>query len=390
MDPDLGPLDAFLDDAEHDGYLIDDCDDPDAYYLAGFDAPDPYVTLFADDAVHLLVSGLEYGRAKRTSRAATVRRLSEFDYRNRVAATDRATARCDVVAAFLAEHGIDGVAVPGRFPAFLAEGLRARDVAVECETDGVIDDARAVKTDAEVELVRDAQRATEAAIGRAESLLAAADSQDGVLHHDGAPLTSERVKRVITHELLDHECECADVIVAGGEDAADPHERGSGPLPADAPIIVDVFPRSTDSRYHADTTRTFVVGEPSAAAREFHELTCEALEAALDAIGPGVTGSSVHDAACEVYEAAGFETSRGDASPETGFIHGTGHGVGLAIHEEPRLSATADDELAVGNVVTVEPGLYDPEVGGVRVEELVVVREDGPAVLTDYHRDLVL
>jgi Xaa-Pro aminopeptidase len=389
MDPDLGPLDAFLDDTGHDGYLIDDCDDPDAYYLAGFDAPDPYVTLFADDAVHLLVGGLEYGRAKRTSRAATVRRLQEFDYRDRVGETDRATARCHVVADFLDEYGVDDVAVPGRFPAFLADGLRARDVAVACETDGVIADARAVKTETEIDHVREAQRATEAAIGRAESLLAAANPRDGVLHHDGAPLTSERVKRAITHELLDHECECADVIVAGGEDAADPHERGSGPLPADAPIIVDVFPRFTQSRYHADTTRTFVVGEPSAAAREFHELTCEALDAALDAIEPGVTGGSVHDAACEVYEAAGYETSRGDASPAAGFIHGTGHGVGLAIHEEPRLSATADDELAAGNVVTVEPGLYDPDVGGVRVEELVVVREEGPEVLTDYHRSLV-
>jgi Xaa-Pro aminopeptidase len=390
MDPDLGRLDAFLHDAGHDGYLIDGAD-ADATYLSGFDAPDPFVTLYADDAVHLLVSGLEFGRAKRTSRAASVRRLGEFDHRERVEREGRAAARSGTIAAFLDDHGVSEVAVPDRFPVLLADGLRERGVAVEPEADGVVEATRAVKTDAEVDHVREAQRATEAAIGRAERLLRDATvGGDGGLHHEGESLTSERVKRTIEHELVERDCALADTIVAGGADAADPHDRGSGPLRVDEPIVVDVFPRSKATGYHADTTRTFVVGDPDPTVREFHETTLAAQAAAFDAIEPGVTGAAAHDAVCDVYEAAGHETLRSDETADTGFVHGTGHGVGLEIHERPRLSLDADDELEPGHVVTVEPGLYDPDVGGVRIEDLVVVREGGFENLTDYPTALVL
>jgi Xaa-Pro aminopeptidase len=133
-------------------------------------------------------------------------------------------------------------------------------------------------------------------------------------------------------------------------------------------------------------TRTFVRGTPDAAAHAFYETTEEALAAALDTIEAGVTGEAVHHAVCDVYEDAGYATLRSDEAAETGFIHSTGHGVGLEVHEEPRLSETGE-ELEAGNVVTVEPGLYDPDVGGVRVEDLVVVTEDGYENLTEYpHR----
>jgi len=260
---------------------------------------------------------------------------------------------------------------------------------VTADEDGVVEDARAIKTTAEVEAIREAQRANEASIAAAESLLREATAADGQLRHDGEPLTSERVKEEIEIALLREGCALDETIVACGSDAADPHDRGSGPLAPDEPIIVDVFPRSKETGYFADTTRTFVVGEPSETVREWYDLTLEAQEAALDAIGPGVNGRAVHDAVCDVYEDAGLPTLRADETAETGFIHSTGHGLGLEIHEYPRLSTT-DVELRPGMVVTVEPGLYDPAVGGVRIEDLVVVTDDGMENLTDYEKRLVV
>ncbi len=247
---------------------------------------------------------------------------------------------------------------------------------------------RAVKDDDEIDAVRRTQKANEEAMRAAETLLEEAETRDGELVHDGETLTAERVKTEIEVALVRERCALDSTIVACGERGADPHWRGEGALRPDEPIIVDIFPRG-EERYFADMTRTFVVGEPDERVREMYETTVEAQEAAFEVLsqGAGVTGEEVHDAVCDVYEDAGYGTVRnGD---ETGFIHSTGHGVGLEIHEGPRLSA-GGGELESGNVVTVEPGLYLPEVGGVRVEDLVVVRDDGYENLTDYLKSLVV
>jgi Xaa-Pro aminopeptidase len=383
MDPDLSDVDGALADAEADGYLLDaDGTDADQRYLSGFDAPDPFVTCYDGD-VHLLVSSLEYGRARKEARAATVSRLADYDYHERVADRGPRTARLDVLAAFLEERGVDDVIAPERFPLGTADGLRERDVGVEVEPGGVVEGVRATKTAEEREHVERAQRANEAAMAAAGDLVASADVVDGTLRRDGDPLTSERVKEEIEVTLLRHGCALDETIVACGADAADPHDRGSGPLAADEPIIVDIFPRDKASGYHADMTRTFVRGTPSDEVREWFEVTDEARRAALDAVEPGATGADVHAAVCDVYEDAGLPTLRSDPRSETGFIHSTGHGVGLEVHELPRLSPDGG-ELEPGHVVTVEPGLYDPDVGGVRIEDLVVVTESGYDNLTEY------
>lgn len=383
-------LDAHLDDVGVDGYLIDaDGEEADQRYLSGFDAPDPYLTLYTPDALRLLVSELEYGRASRESPADEVARLSDYGYAEKREGAGARAARRAVVAEFLADAGVDSVAVPGRFPLDTADGLRERGVTVEPDDRGVVTEIRAVKTDEEVEHIAVAQRANEAAMARAEELIAGADVADGVLHHDGEPLTAERVKEAIEVTLLRHGCGLDDTIVAGGEHGADPHDRGTGPLPADEPIVVDIFPRSKATRYHADMTRTFVRGEPTEELRRRYDVTMDAVEAAFDAIEPGVTGAAVHDAVCAVYEEAGYDTLRSDPSTATGFIHGTGHGIGLDVHELPRLSPEGR-ELEAGNVVTVEPGLYDPAIGGIRIEDFVLVTDGGHENLVDYPTELVV
>ncbi len=380
IDPDLSSFESL----ESDGYLIDDdATDPDQRYLSGFSAPDPYQTLITGGEIHLLVSGLEYGRACAEANADTVTRRSAYDYQQLVAEYGRYEGTIRTIVAFLEDHEIGSITVPPRFPTGTADGLREWGISVTVETDGIVAESRAIKTEWEREQIQRTQRANEAAMATAETLLADADVDDGVLVYDGDPLTSERLKAEIEVTLIRHGCGLDDTIVACGADAADPHDRGSGPLEADELIVVDIFPRNKETGYFADMTRTFARGDLSEEARRRYRVTNEAYEAALEAVKPGVTGSEVHDAACDVIEAAGYETLRSDPHTETGFIHSTGHGVGLAIHEEPTISP-AGGELEPGHVLTIEPGIYDPAVGGVRIEDLVVVTEDGYENLTEY------
>ncbi len=387
---DTDALEAYLDDEGYDGYLIDaDSEDADQRYLSGYDAPDPFLTLYTPDDLWVLVSGLEYGRAKAESKADVVRRYADYDFQAMREEHGRDEARRRMVAAFLAEAGVDAVAAPKRFPLETADGLREREVTVDPDEEDTITTIRATKSDTEIDHVRAAQRANETALAAAEDLLAAADVEGGQLRYEDEPLTAERVKEEIEVTLLREGCALEETIVAGGRQGADPHERGHGPLPADEPIVIDVFPRDKETKYHADMTRTFVVGEASEEVRHRHDLTVEAMEAAIEAVEPGTTGGAVHDTVCDVYEAAGYETLRSNPEADTGFIHSTGHGVGLDVHELPPV-APGGGELEPGNVITIEPGLYDPDVGGMRVEDLVVVTEDGCENLTGYHTDLVV
>jgi len=390
MDPDLSQLDERLADHDVDGYLIDAAsEDADQYYLSGFDAPDPFLTLY-DGSVRLLFTrSLEFGRAKRESHAETVERLTDYGYDDLLDSYDPAEAVVRGRAAFLDAYDVESVAAPPRFPLQTADGLREQGVDVVVDDSETVTEIRASKTDEEIEHVRAAQEANEAAMQAAEDLLRRADADGDRLVVDGEVLTSEWVKETIEVTLLRHGCALDETIVACGADAADPHDRGSGPLEPDEPIIVDIFPRDKATKYHADMTRTFCAGEPDPEVREWYDLTERAYRAALDAVEPGATGKDVHDAACDVYEDAGLPTLRNDPSTETGFIHSTGHGVGLDVHELPRI-APDGGELEPGHVITIEPGLYDPDVGGVRIEDLVVVTEDGHENLTDYPVSLVV
>jgi len=385
MDPDLSAVDARLDELDADGYLLDaDGTDPSQQYLSGFDAPDPFVTLYAGGTHLLFVRSLEFGRAKRDARADTVERFVDFDYDQLREEHDRREAAARVRAAFLRAHDVEGVAVPPRFPTGAADALREQGIDVTVDHDDAIEQARAIKTDEEIDHVRAAQRANERAMGAAEDLIRGADVDDeGRLVHEDEVLTSERVREEIEVTLLRDGCALDETIVACGADAADPHDRGSGPLLAEEPIIVDIFPKDKTTKYHADMTRTFLVGEPTETIQEWFELTDKAREAAIEAVEPGVTGAEVHDVVCDVFEDAGLPTLRSDGSTETGFIHTTGHGVGLAVHEQPSVSQRGG-ELEPGHVITIEPGLYDPDVGGVRIEDLLVVTDGGAENLTDY------
>ncbi len=384
MKPDFTPLLEALESLGVDGYLIDDDSTAaDQRYLSGFSAPDPFQTLLTPTRLAILVSGLEYGRASAESRADTVARQSAYDAQRTLAEYGPQEGRLRVIAAFLADHDAESVAVPHSFPTGTADGLRELGVSVTVEPDGIIETIRAVKFEAELESIRQTQAANEAAMATAETLIAEATIEDGVLYQDGEELTSERVKTALEIRLLEAGCALEETIIACGADGADPHNRGSGPLEAGEPIVVDIFPRHKESKYFGDMTRTFVRGEPTDEVRRRYEVVHEAFEAALSRVEAGVTGAAVHEAACNVIEDAGYETLRANPHAETGFIHSTGHGVGLDLHESPSVSPSGE-ELEAGHVITIEPGLYDPAVGGIRIEDLVAVTDDGYRNLTAY------
>ena len=282
--------------------------------------------------------------------------------------------------------------VPAALPLAVADRLRADGVEVEADELEFIRRRRS-KTPAEIEGVRRAQAAADAGMGAAADLLRAATASDGALVVDGETLTSEAVRariRDVCAELGAPAPE--DVIVAAGAAGASGHDQGSGPLAAGVPIIVDIWPRDERSGCHADMTRTFVRGGgPAADVAEWHALCRAALERVLGLVRPGVSGRELFTAACEVFEEAGEPTQRTKPEGEPlkdGFFHSLGHGVGLEVHEEPALGRTGADPLVAGDVVAVEPGCYRNGYGGVRLEDLVLVTEDGCDRLTDFPYEL--
>jgi Xaa-Pro aminopeptidase len=205
--------------------------------------------------------------------------------------------------------------------------------------------------------------------------------------HHGIALTSEKLRAVIDTAILQASGLAANTIVAGGRQGCDPHERGHGPLRANEPIIIDIFPRSQKTGYFGDITRTVVRGRASEAVRRLYDTVYRGQQIAFKKIRAGVRTNVVHQAVQDYFKEQGLHTGRRKGRME-GFFHGTGHGLGLDIHESPRIGSTSTGKLKAGQVVTVEPGLYYPELGGVRLEDVVFVTASGSRNLTRFEKVL--
>jgi Xaa-Pro aminopeptidase len=282
----------------------------------------------------------------------------------------------------------DRLVVPANLPVSVADRLRADGVDVVPDEREFIRRRRA-KTQAEIAGVRRAQKAADAAMAAGAELLRAAQAEGDVLHLNGEPLTAELVRARIREVCAEHDAPTGDdIIVAAGPAGATGHESGSGPIAAGVSIVIDIWPRDEESGCFADMTRTFVAGGPAAAdVARWHSLCEEALNRVCATLKPGVTGRELFGAACDVFEEAGEPTQRTKPDGETlhdGFFHSLGHGVGLEVHEEPSLGRTGTDELVAGDVIAIEPGCYRNGYGGVRVEDLMLVTEDGYERLTDF------
>jgi Xaa-Pro aminopeptidase len=354
--------------------------DANLYYATRFIAPDPFVYLELKGERLMLMSDLEMDRAR--SQATVDRVISYSEVERAVRAqgvSDPGTI--DIVHGVFQPAGIKRVLVPANFSYAYALRLQQLGYQLELKTAPLFP-ARAVKTVEEVRFVEAAQRATERAVAAAHAALRTAEIRNGFIWLNGEPVTSEWIKKLINVQLMESECVAQHTIVAGGDQACDPHNEGSGPLPADRSIIFDVFPRSAQTRYFADMSRTVVKGRPPAELKKLYQIVKDAQEEAITKIHDGADGAKIHQGICDRFEAAGYRTGVVNGRMQ-GYFHGTGHGVGLDIHEAPRISKTGS-LLQEGHIVTVEPGLYYPGLGAIRIEDMVLVTKDGCRNLTNF------
>jgi Xaa-Pro aminopeptidase len=347
--------------------------DPDFYYATRFTVGDPVPLLVLRGKKILFLSDLEIDRGRREAAVDRVVSWSALARRAR-GRSPRPPAVADVLACFLRARRVRAVRVPDTFPFGLAEELRRRRIHVSA-AGGMIFPERLIKSPREIACIAAVQRRNEEALARAVSLLRRSRPRGARLYLDGEPLTSERVRFEIASSLLSAGCDAGTPIIAGGAQACDPHGRGTGPLPARSPIILDLFPRSRQTGYYSDMTRTVIRGGATDAQRRLYAAVLEAQKQGLAAVRAGVRGADVHARVSETFRRLGYRTGRRNGRM-AGFFHGTGHGLGLEIHEPPRLAA-GGPPLEAGMVVTVEPGLYYADIGGVRIEDTVVVTPRG-------------
>lgn len=356
----------------------------DVLYLSGVFVPDPYLSIIIEKKSYAVVSQLEYSRVAKRSKYDEVMLLEEI---REHAAENLQVPLAEVgpgelMIYFAQRFAAKKIEIPANFPSVYYQELYEAGFRLKV-VKGAFFPTRAKKTDAEARAIRQGNAASAAGIRAAESVLRASTIDGNSIIYEGKALTSERLRTLIDQACLAKGATASNTIVAGGRQACDPHEVGHGPLPANELIIIDVFPRNQKTGYHGDMTRTFLKGRANPAQRALVKAVRSAHQAAHNVVKAGVNGSKVHDAACSIFEQEGFITER-RKSGFVGFFHSTGHGLGLDVHEEPRVSKVAA-KLKVGHVITIEPGLYYPEIGGCRIEDVVYVTKEGYNKLSSVH-----
>ena len=352
--------------------------DADMRYLTKFVTSDPFVCFRkAGGKDTIIISQMEVGRASRESPAAVMTRAEAGlpDILKKEKDPLRATAK------MIAGQAGRKILVPPQFPVGLARALE-KHCTISVDS-GTVQSMRAKKTRAEIVAMKRVQKVTETALGLGVSLIRKSTVKKGVLYRKDKPLTSEDIRFAMHSHLLSCGCTAVDTIVSCGKDTAIPHMTGTGPLKSDEPIIIDLFPVEEASGYYADMTRTVVKGKPTDEIREMYDTLRAAKHLAISLIKPKVPGAEVYQAVVDYFADHGYE------SDTRGFVHNLGHGVGLQVHELPTVGP-AGKGLAAGNVVTVEPGLYYPGIGGVRLEDIGAVTARGFDNFTTYSEELVL
>jgi Xaa-Pro aminopeptidase len=356
--------------------------DANLFYATKFLVGDPVAYVEAGKKKLLLLNDLEVGRGRDEAEVDAVLSLSEL-----TRSIGKGCTMAHVIEKVLRDQGCRACTVPANFPLELADQIRARRIKVEAKA-GPFYPRRLIKTPGEIRAIEAAQRATEEAVHRALDLLRRSKIRGHKIYHRGELVTSELLKRVINVSLMERNCIAKNTIVSSGDQGCDPHNRGTGPIRPDQTLILDVFPRSGDSHYFADMTRTVVKGKATPAVKRLYAAVLEAQETGIRAVRHGVNGRAVHEEVKKVFDRLGYKTEPRNGKM-VGFFHGTGHGVGLDIHEAPSVGAR-DSLLETNAVVTVEPGLYYFGVGGVRLEDMVLVTKTGCRNLTKFPKELEL
>jgi len=357
--------------------------DADMLYATRIFIGDPFIFLQQNGKRTLVLSDLEIDRAKKNAKADEFVMFSQLE-RELQGKAKKAPPYEKVLAHFLTKRGVKRAKVPANFPLGFANEIKRKGIALET-SNGLFWPAREKKTAEEIRLLERALRITETGMKRGMEILKASKPGAGKkLKWSGKTLTSEILRAEIDSAILRAGGVPTNTIVAGGDQACDPHERGFGPLQANSLIILDIFPRDAKTGYWGDMTRTVVRGRASEQQRKLWEAVKAGQALALKRIKAGVDGMSIHKAITELFDRRGFPTEVRNGR-RVGFFHGTGHGLGLEIHEYPRLQKVT---LKTGQCLTVEPGLYYPGIGGARIEDVVIVEKDGCRILSKFPKQL--
>ncbi len=361
---------------------------PNIFYRSNFLAGDPFAVVDDGKCTTVWVNDMELERARKEVKpGVVVRSTSELapsqDLRDRAkaAGADRSSR---ILAAICEAHGLSQVATDRSFPALEVSELAKLGVDVAVNKRLYLAERR-IKTAAEIEAIAVTQNAAQDAVQHVIDFIAKAPVRNGVLYHQGRPLTGQDLVMIVERRLLELGCAAESTICCGGPDSAAPHKTTSPVLRAGLPIVLDIFPYHKQTRMWGDMTRTVVRGKPKPEVLKMWQAVKEAQEAGLAAVRPGVTGAEIHRAVCDVLAKHGYASDTDgyrDIPSTARYIHGTGHGVGLEVHEAPRVAASSDEPLREGDVITIEPGLYHPDLGGIRIEDLVVVTKAGYRQLT--------
>lgn len=351
---------------------------PDLLYFGRVEVHDPFVAFGARGRKITVQGALEFGRVKRTGAFDAVLSREEWMERARRDFGPQAGI-AEMIVCLARAHRLRAFRVNDDFPAALYVKLRALGLRLEF-ANGLLFPEREIKTPAEAAAIREGNRLACVGFKVVEDVLRRARIKGRTLLFQQKPLTSERLIFLVETAIKEQGGDARDTIIAGGDQACDPHERGSGPLRPHELIIVDIFPRHQASGYHGDMTRTYLKGRPREVQRRMVATVRTAQLAATRLIRAGVDGRDIHQAVHATFTEAGYETRR-DANGAVGFIHGTGHGLGLAVHDPGRIGPVSA-KLQAGAVVTVEPGLYYPGLGGCRWEDVVQVTATGSRPLS--------
>ncbi|MDD1699271.1 MAG: Xaa-Pro peptidase family protein [Methanoregula sp.] len=352
--------------------------DADMRYLTHFTTSDPFVFFKKPkERGVIVVSQMETGRASREASAAVMTRTQAGfpDILKKEKDPYRA------IAAMIAGLVGKKILIPPNFPVALANAL-SEHCFLTVDT-GTVMEMRSKKSRQEILVMKHVQKVTQKSMGLAVSLIRSASVKKGILHIDRQPLTAEYVKYSMHCLLLEHGCSAVDTIVSCGEETAIPHMTGTGPLRSDEPIVIDLFPVEEKSGYYADMTRTVVKGEPSTDILAMYDALRQAKQLGISRVKAGVPGSDVHQSVVDFFKDLGYESNT------SGFVHNLGHGVGLQVHELPTVGP-AGKSLVSGNVITIEPGLYYPGKGGVRLEDIGLVTAKGFEKFTVFPEDLIV
>ena len=353
--------------------------DSNMLYAVGFFVPDPFIFFQHKKKKYVVMSDLELDRAKRQATVDQV--LSLSDYQRKLRKAGSPATMIGILEVLFRERGIRSLKVPANFSALLADQLRAKGFNLEVMPDPFFPE-REIKRAQEVRHIAESLRVAKLGLDAGIRMLKRTKSRsDGYLYLNGSKLTSETLKTAVNTTIMAQGWLPSHTIISSGNQCVDPHHEGTGPIKANTSIIFDIFPRSQKNGYFGDLSRTVVRGRASDKLKKIYATVQAGQKIGFDLIRDGLNGREVHQKILDLFAREGFPTGQIKGRMQ-GFFHGTGHGLGLDIHEAPRI-APVDATLKSGHVVTVEPGLYYLGIGGVRLEDVVLVTDKGNKNLTD-------